>query len=494
MGKEKVNILIVDDRPENIAALEAVLNNPGYRLVSASSGQEALRQVLIKDFAVILLDVQMPGMNGFDTAKLIKSREKSRHIPIVFVTAISQATESVLLGYACGAIDYVFKPFQPEALKLKIKGLVEIYQNQQKLKLERTREIMEVKEHFRTIFESSPGLIAIRTLQGGCYISVNESWIRHTGYSWEEIQNQNTNVLKFRSNSTAVEQLNRCPDLLDYVHNMHVCYTTKAGEEREGLLSTKTIIINGEKCVISMITDITEKILLERKMTKLDRLNLIGEMAAGIAHEIRNPMTTVRGFLQMSRNRPITAEDADLMIEELDRANTIISEFLALAKSKRTDRKLHSLNAIIQTLHPLIQAEALRSDKHLVLELGRCPMLLLDQKEIRQLILNIALNGLESMTAGGKLTIKTCNQGNKVALVISDEGHGIPNNLLDKIGTPFFTTKDHGTGLGLAVSYSVAARHEALIDVKTSKKGTAFSIKFSLPEIISETAPAVSLP
>ena len=116
---------MVDDHPENLLALEAVLSSPNYNLVSATSGKEALKCLLKQEFAVILLDVQMPGLNGFETAKLIRAREKTKHTPIIFITAISQDSENVQRGYSVGAIDYIFKPFHPETLKQKIEKFVE---------------------------------------------------------------------------------------------------------------------------------------------------------------------------------------------------------------------------------------------------------------------------------------------------------------------------------------------------------------------------------
>src|SRR3954470_24516589 len=126
---EMINILMVDDLKENLIALEAVLSSPRYRLVTARSGEEALKCILKQDFAVILLDVQMPGLNGFETAKLIKARKKSKNIPIIFITAISQDMEHVLHGYSVGAIDYIFKPFNPETLKKKVEQFVNIHQS-----------------------------------------------------------------------------------------------------------------------------------------------------------------------------------------------------------------------------------------------------------------------------------------------------------------------------------------------------------------------------
>jgi signal transduction histidine kinase len=191
-------------------------------------------------------------------------------------------------------------------------------------------------------------------------------------------------------------------------------------------------------------------------------------------------MTTVRGFLQMSKSMPGAPmyEYVDLMVTELDRANEIITEFLTLAKNRTSNRYSQNLNVIIDALYPLIHAEALLFDKHVLLELHHCPNVLLDEKEIRQLVLNLALNGLEAMTQGGNLTIRTFQENGEVVLEISDEGTGIKEEILDKIGTPFFTTKVQGTGLGLAVCYSVASRHHASIHIKTSDKGTTFLVRF----------------
>ena len=579
---------MVDDHPENLLALEAVLISPNYNLVSANSGKEALKCMLKQDFAVILLDVQMPGLNGFETAKLIKAREKTRYIPIIFITAISQDIEHVHQGYSVGAIDYIFKPFHPETLKQKIAQFVKIHRNHEENIIqsdrERTLELNEVnkkldiakvnlrrsealakvvgetlidtivtfddqgyilsvnpavtkmfgyqaedvvgkhvimlflningdnemdasasilstlklaagklvesvalrkdgshfhadiqigktiiedqqifvctirdvterkqideikkqkfndlenivkartlelltaneklqneieernkiadhlyrsQERFRTIFESSPCLMAIYSLNDGTFIEVNSSWLNFTGYSHDDFKNRQINFENLLDETTG-----KPVDIGQTMRNKKVTYNTKNEEIRDGLLSTEIIDIHSEPCTLLVLTDITESTYLQKEMYRLDRLNLIGEMAAGIAHEIRNPMTTVHGFLQLSRNdsKNLSEEIIDLMLEELNRANSIITEFLNLAKNKVSVKVKQNLNTVIEALSPLIQAEALRSSKHAILELGNCPDLFIDQKEIRQLILNIALNGLDAMSAGGKLTIKT---------------------------------------------------------------------------------------
>ena len=121
-------VLLVDDRSENLLALEAVLEPLGLNLVSVRSGKDALRRLLVDEFAVIILDVQMPEMDGFETARLIKGRERTRHVPIIFLTAISGGLEHHLKGYAAGAIDYVYKPFEPDILRAKVAVLAELWQ------------------------------------------------------------------------------------------------------------------------------------------------------------------------------------------------------------------------------------------------------------------------------------------------------------------------------------------------------------------------------
>lgn len=650
---------MVDNQPENLLALEAVLSSPHYNLVSATSGNAALKCLLKQEFAVILLDVQMPELNGFETAKLIRAREKTKHIPIIFITAISQDMEHVQRGYSVGAIDYIFKPYQPETLKQKIEKFVEIYQkykeeisksesqcsaelnevnkklDQTTLDLQRTealakvisetlidtivtfngqgsilsvnsavktmfgyhpdelvgqpignlflkvkgdnrnsspylffslinsclgsviesvalrkdeshfpadiqigetavdghpifvctirdvteRKLMEEvkkkqfnqmenmvkdrtlelllanerlqieieerkkitdylfvsQERFRKIFESSPCLVAIISLKDKTYLDVNTSWINITGYSYDELIHQKINFLDFID-----EPDGNYLHLGQHIRSKKIHYKTKHGEIRAGLLSTEIIDVQPEPCILFVLTDYTERILMEREMSRLDRLNLIGEMAAGIAHEIRNPMTTVSGFLQVARSNSegLPKEIVDLMLEELSRANSIITEFLNLAKNKVSDKKIQDLNTIIEALFPLIQAEALRSRKQAVLDLHDCPNISVDEKEIRQLILNIVLNGLDSMSSGGQLTIKTYAEEQAVILEIKDQGIGISSEILEKIGTPFFTTKENGTGLGLAICYSVAERHQADIDIETGDAGSTFSIRF----------------
>lgn len=138
-GVDRMNILIVDDRPENLLALEAILEPLGENLVRANSGEDALRELLQRDFAVILLDVQMPGMNGLETAQFIKARERSRSIPILFLTAINKEDSYVFKAYEVGAVDYLFKPFDPEILRSKVAVFVDLWRKQLQIQKQEER-------------------------------------------------------------------------------------------------------------------------------------------------------------------------------------------------------------------------------------------------------------------------------------------------------------------------------------------------------------------
>ncbi len=225
-----------------------------------------------------------------------------------------------------------------------------------------------------------------------------------------------------------------------------------------------------------------EKEKTREQIFHLDRLNLVSQMAAGVAHEIRNPMTTITGFLQLMHKKADEPfkEKIQLILCELTRINEIISDFLSLARNKVTEKRKLQLNDIIEQLQPLLYAEATKQgvvirfvpDKEL-------PLLDLDEKEIKQLILNLARNAFQAMGNHGTLKIETRLLKNSIRLSISDTGCGIPENLHNKVFDPFFTTKLEGTGLGLPICKSIVDRHNGYIKVRSQNgKGTTIIIHF----------------
>ena len=223
--------------------------------------------------------------------------------------------------------------------------------------------------------------------------------------------------------------------------------------------------------------DVTELKRQQQELGRLERLNLIGQLAAGISHEIRNPLTTVKGFLQLFGAKSEYTRDIeyiDLMISEIDRANSIITDFLSLAKSNNENSLPLNINDVINKVFPLLQADAFNSNKEVAANLELLPDIMINENEIKQLILNLVRNGLEVTAENGSVIIYTYLKGDRVVLAIKDQGDGIPNDIQDKIGTPFFTTKDTGTGLGLAISMGIAQRHNAVFEFETGNNGTTF--------------------
>jgi len=341
--------------------------------------------------------------------------------------------------------------------------------------------LRESEERFSKAFHLVPIMMAMGTVEEGVFIDVNEAFCAGSGYTREETIGCTPRDMNLFPDLQKRQKLGEALIKHGKLENYEIELCTKTGEIRQGRSWSQLFYFDGKPCHITGRIDITEQKLLEHEMARLDRLNLIGEMAASIGHEIRNPMTSVRGFLQMFEDK--YSEDKEflnLMIEELDRANAIITEFLSLAKNKMVELMPQDLNSVLKNMLPLIQVTATIQDKSVQLEMESLPDLLLDKKEIRQLILNLVNNGLESMSPGGTITIKTFTEGDNAGLSIQDQGQGIEPDVLDKLGTPFFTTKENGTGLGLAVCYGIAARHSAKINVDTSASGTKFIVRFPL--------------
>ncbi len=267
---------------------------------------------------------------------------------------------------------------------------------------------------------------------------------------------------------------------------------TFQGEEKEKLvaaliIANKELIFQSEERVKRAEEFATEhqRVLVEKEMARLDRLNLVRQLAAGIGHEIRNPMTTVRGYLQLLGEKPEYVEQKptfDLMISELDRANAIITDFISLAQTKPTELKFQDLNYILNNLYPLIEADTFTQNKQLSFIPGEIPNLALNGIEITRLVLNLSHNGLEAMPERGCLNVKSYVEDGKVVLAIADEGCGISPENLRKVGTPFFTTKDSGTGLDLATCYKIVESHNAKIHVASSSRGTTFYISFPITD------------
>lgn len=245
-----------------------------------------------------------------------------------------------------------------------------------------------------------------------------------------------------------------------------------------------TVVIMGQAVLIAMlVVNRRRRLRAEKELARVDRLHLVGEIAAGISHEIRNPLTTIRGYLQLwGRRQQAPSPDAlTTMISELDRANGIITEFLNLANNKAIQLSLNNINSLVQSLLPILHSEANLRGHDIVFTPGDVPAVLMDAKEVLQVVLNLVMNGLDSMQGHGVVTIRTSVAMGVAKLSVSDQGPGIADEVAKKIGTPFFTTKTNGTGLGLSVCFAIAERHGGRMTFDTGPKGTTFHFFLPLP-------------
>jgi len=193
MSVPEPKILLVDDRPENLLAVEAILEPLGHRLVSVTSATEALKELLRESFACILLDVQMPELDGYELAELIKQRERTKHIPIIFVTALSKEQRHVYRGYSAGAVDYIFKPIEPEILRSKVSVFVELWRKGEQLREqaellhEQRLSVLEreSEERYRQLADAMPQIVWTADAEGAATY-FNRRWFEYTGLTLEE--------------------------------------------------------------------------------------------------------------------------------------------------------------------------------------------------------------------------------------------------------------------------------------------------------------------
>jgi len=441
-------------------------------------------------------------------------------LPVLFAASVMGKRAGMVMSTVCSFFivayeiiakgDPFFQAFESSLIMISIMYIVGWFvgvlidndvQYQEQLKeniLSLNEEIKhrkQVEQQYRklsSVVEQSPNIIIICDTEGKIEY-VNPTFTQITGYSYDnaigkELKPGGYDPGKFKQLWELVKT--------GEVWQGEFCNKKKNGEEYWES-ATISPFRNSEGVIthfLKIAEDITERKKVEKEMERLERLHLVGEMAAGIGHEVRNPMTTVRGFLQMLRRKDEFVNHMkylNLMVEELDRANSIITEYLSLARNRVVNFKMQNLNSILEALLPLITADAMNSDKNIIMKLGEISDLFLDEREMRQLILNLARNGFESMSSGGILTVGTFMDGDEVVLSVQDQGQGIEAAVLDRIGDPFFTTKENGTGLGLSVCYSIAARHNATIKIKTGSAGSIFLVRFKPgrdKEVLSGTA------
>ncbi|MEO6529116.1 MAG: ATP-binding protein [Gemmatimonadaceae bacterium] len=540
---EPVEILLVDDRPENLLALEAILEPLNQRLIRAYSGDEALRKLLLHDCAVILLDVQMPGINGFETARLIKARERTKYIPIIFLTAISKDEEYVFEGYSVGAVDYLAKPFQPDILRSKVNVFVDLYLKQKQLSsqqvLLQASELRELElKHMLELTESEARFSEIVGSAMDAIIVFDADW---------KISLFNTAAERMfgvpAAKALDLKQLFPEPmreEVLERICRISASVGDGASSqlpESGHILSFVGLRANGEQFPIEatascldvrnkrtytlIARDISERRRAEAAlqaqaeslataMTELKALNdeladrqaeLERAMAArsrfyaSMSHELRTPINAVLGYSTLLLENiygPLNEKQAEGITRTHKAAKhllELVNDVLDLSKIEagKIDLRLQPVYfpALIEDLFVTVRPLADQFGSELTLDHEGEPVKLIsDPRRLRQILLNLLSNAIKF--GRGKpirVTSRPRDDGG-IVLEVSDEGEGIAPTDQEKIFDEFVqlgkTQLTEGTGLGLPISRRLAGMLQGELEV-TSDVGKGSTFRLILP-------------
>lgn len=516
-NKEKVNVLAVDDHPENLLALEAILESLGENLVKAHSGEEALKCLLRQDFAVILLDVQMPGMDGFETATLIRQRERSRHTPIIFLTAFSTNDSFVFKGYSLGAVDYLLKPIEPEILKSKVAVFLDLFKKTQEIKRQATQlaaintELRQSEERFRCLSTSSPVGIFLTDIEGLCtYTNPRCQAIcgftleQSLGNGWlESIYSEDRERVKINW-STYTRQGHEYSDEFRFqtpqaiINWVHV--------RSSPMLSDKGKPIGH----VVTVEDITDRKQAEDERNKLLREQIARQQAeaanrlkdeflATLSHELRTPLNSILGWARLLRTRDFDEDTTARALETIERnaklQAQLIEDILDVSRIIRGKLRLNicavNLVAVIEgaidAVSPQAEGKAIQLETAFDSSVNTVSG---DPNRLHQIVWNLLSNAIKFTPEGGKVQVRLESAGSHAEIKVIDTGIGISPEFLPYVFDRFrqadgqSTRSYGGLGLGLAIVHHLVELHGGNVcaESRGEGQGSTFTVKLPLIE------------
>ena len=549
-----VEILLVDDRPENLLALEAILEPLNQKLVRAHSGDEALRKLLRHDVAVILLDVQMPGINGFETARIIKSRERTKYIPIIFLTAISKDEEYVFEGYSVGAVDYLAKPFQPDILRSKVNVFVDLYLKQKQLseqqqmlrasevrelELKHRLELTESEARFSEIVESAMDAIIVFDTDGRVSL-FNAAAERMFGIpAAEAVGGDVERILPgparhdLLARIFPVSAIDGERDSAPAQAAEHVLSFTglRANGERFPVEATASCLdVRGKRTFTLIARDISERRRAEaalqaqaeslaRAMTDLKALNdeladrqaeLERAMAArsrfyaSMSHELRTPINAVLGYstlLLESIYGPLNDKQAEGITRTHKAAKhllELVNDVLDLSKIEagKIDLRPQPVHfpALIEDLFVTVRPLADQYGSELTLEHEGEPITVTsDPRRLRQILLNLLSNAIK-FGKGQPIRVRSLPRGDGGVLIeVIDRGEGIAPADQEKIFDEFVQLGKTQLTEGTGLGLPISRRLAEMLqgDLEVSSElGNGSVFRLILPESSDAPAPA----
>jgi PAS domain S-box-containing protein len=523
-------ILVVDDDPRNLIAVQEVLQSPGIEIVTADCGEAALRHVLQDDFAVILLDVQMPRLDGYEVAGLIRNRPRSSRVPILFLTAFNKDDLHVFRGYSAGAVDYVFKPIEPLILKSKVDVFVDLYRKTEEIrrqgeeerrllmenlhvrseKLKTEQALRRREEHQSIVLQSLPIALYTASIQEDHrqLHFTNESIERITGFQPEAFLDRPdfwSSRLNPDDRGRVMAQLQRLAE--DGSVALEYRWRCADGMERHFL--DQTVLMRDDEGhpreFFGMWFDITERKQMEQDLLHASKLEAIGRLTGGIAHDFNNMLSVVIGNLDLLRKSISGNQKAERRVrmatESAQHCADLTYRLLAFSRRQPLQVSTIDVAALMPGFLELMQRTlGERINASLRAEPDTWPIQV-DKAQFEAALLNLAVNARDAMPDGGDLTItvenrvveegKTAAAGDFVVIAVSDTGIGMPPEVLERVFEPFFTTKDNGkgTGLGLSMVYGFVQQSEGYVEID-SKPNEGTTIRIFLPRAMGAAASA----
>lgn len=509
---EPVNILLVDDRPANLTALSAILNLPDTNLVLARSGPEALAQVLRHEFAVILLDVAMPGMDGFETASLLKQRDRSKIVPIIFVTASSYELDRVFRGYEVGAVDYLFKPVEPFAVRSKVSVFVELFRQRKENERQaaRLREVELREQHL--LRERAED--ALRESEAAYQLTVERApvGIGHVGPDgrWRRVNERLASILGVGSERLlgsllvegfAQEGRGEVQSLFEAVTARDA--TGRSGEyllattERVAWVSVTLAPLRDAAGAVTRVIVVVDDISA-RKRIELERARLVGDLQQAVrarddflsiaAHELKTPITPLllqtQSVVREARKSGPDGERLLGKLERVSRASTRLAELVdrLLDTSRMTVKRstlaieTFDLAALAREVCARLHEDATRMGATLSVVGATRLVGRWDHLRIEQILTNLLMNAIK-YGGGTPVTVTLGEQEERVLLAVRDHGPGIPAAEQGRIFERFerlAPVRHHGGfGLGLWIVRQFAEAHGGRVSVWSEPDGGA---------------------
>ncbi len=524
--EERTKLLLVDDSAENLLALEAVLESLGQELVSAHSGSEALRYLLDSDFAAILLDVKMPNMDGFETAELIRSRPRSRHIPILFLTAF-RGDDQLHRGYTLGAVDFLFKPVIPEILRSKVKVFVEL--SRANAALRRQAEILrDTEQQFRMLLEAAPDPMIVSTDSGVITFANSRT---ETIFDYPRGYLVGQKITRLLPDWARIELLSQSGEAARCAGSFGVEIEGRRRGNRSFPAEISLCRINTKDglAMISVVRDITERKEAEREIRDLnttlelrvaertaelrqanDALRRSNEdlnhFAYAASHDLREPLRIISIYSDVLRkhvSNRLEPEDARLLSEIGNGARRMDLLLRRLLEYAQVD----SLNGLAENVDCAAVMQEVLSNLHASVDETRAdiawedlPVLRIPRIYMLQLLQNLVENSIKYRRDVKPLVrIRSQQDEEGIVLSVSDNGIGIESQYLNLIFGVFKRLHSHssysGAGIGLAICQRIMEKCDGRIWVESVPgQGSCFYIRFplsiaqQLPEAASQTA------